>query len=126
MSVKISVSIGELIDKITILRIKKKNIQDAEKLLHVDHELIELKATLDSLNLEGVTSFLEDLEEINSELWKIEDDIRDKERAKEFDEEFIELARSVYITNDRRFRAKAQANAKYGADIQEVKSYKDY
>ena len=126
MSVKISVSIGELIDKITILKIKQKKISDATKLVHVNHELSELSSTLESLNLSGIEDHLNELEVINLELWNIEDDIRDKERSKEFDQDFIALARAVYVTNDKRFEAKARANSKYGADIQEVKSYQDY
>lgn len=126
MSVKISVSVGELVDKITILKIKKKKIQDPSKLTFVEKEFSILSELLSDLKLVGIEPFLAELEKINTDLWEIEDDIREKERQKAFDEEFIALARSVYITNDKRFEVKARCNSTYGGDIQEVKSYQDY
>jgi hypothetical protein len=126
VSVKISVSIGELVDKITILKIKQSKIEDSNKLEFINEELGVLTASLEQLNLQGVDSYLKELEEINLELWEIEDDIRDKERAKAFDDDFIRLARSVYITNDKRFDAKSRCNSYYGGNIQEVKSYQEY
>jgi len=126
VSVKISVSVGELVDKITILKIKKKKIQDPSKLTFVEKEFSILSELLSDLKLVGIEPFLAELEKINTDLWEIEDDIREKERQKAFDEEFIALARSVYITNDKRFEVKARCNSTYGGDIQEVKSYQDY
>ncbi len=126
MSVKVSVSIGELIDKITILKIKKRKIKNQEKLSFIVEELSVLSTALDDLNLKGVTVFLEELELVNTQLWEIEDDIRDKERQKIFDDEFIALARSVYVTNDKRFEVKSRCNSTYGGAIQEVKSYQSY
>ena len=126
MSVKISVSIGELIDKITILKIKQRKIDDTQKQVYITEELNVLSEALNALSLEGPEVFIQELEKINLELWDIEDDIREKERQKSFDEEFIKLARSVYITNDKRFDVKSRCNSTYGGAIQEVKSYQDY
>ena len=126
MNIKVDVSLGELVDKISILRIKQKFITDAEKLSHVNKEEQVLTQTLNELNLEEITPFLEELVEVNTKLWKIEDDIRDKERDKEFDEKFIELARAVYVTNDQRFDVKNRINSKFDSGLREVKSYQEY
>jgi len=126
MLVQVKVSLGELVDKLTILAIKSEKITDPEKLKHVKREFDELKRTLDELNLEGIDEHFEELKKINEELWVIEDDIRDKERDKEFDEAFVKLARAVYVTNDQRFGAKARCNERYGSELQEVKSYQKY
>ncbi|MDD0853973.1 hypothetical protein HBN50_12745 [Halobacteriovorax sp. GB3] len=126
MIIECPVSLGELVDKISILRIKQKNISDESKLELVSHEEKLLSGKLFSLNLDGVDIFLEKLVEINSLLWKIEDDIREKERAREFDQEFIDLARSVYMTNDKRYEIKNELNLKFGSNVKEVKSYEKY
>ncbi len=126
MNIKIDVSLGELVDKISILRIKQKFITDQEKLGHVNKEESVLTGTLEELNLDGIEEFLQELVDVNSKLWKIEDDIRDKERNKTFDQEFIELARAVYVTNDQRFDVKNRINSKYQSGLREVKSYQEY
>ncbi|MCR9203154.1 MAG: DUF6165 family protein [Halobacteriovoraceae bacterium] len=126
MKVQVSVSLGELIDKITILKIKQEKIGDTEKLKHVRNELTSLQATLDSLGLDGYQALETQLIETNTKLWEIEDDIREKERNKDFGEGFIQLARAVYITNDQRFELKSQLNGKFGSQFQEVKSYESY
>lgn len=126
MNVLCSVSLGELVDKISILVIKQRHIKDELKLGHVKKEETTLRQTLNALKLEGMDLFLDRLVEINSTLWKIEDDIREKERQKKFDTEFIELARAVYVTNDQRFKVKNEINEKFGSELREVKSYKEY
>ena len=104
MNVNVEISIGEFFDKVTILEIKRERIQDADKLKNINNELDALNALLEQLpfSRDQVVDEVGELKAINEKLWVIEDDIRDKEAAKSFDQEFIELARSVYITNDRR------------------------
>lgn len=126
MKIISEISLGELIDKISILKIKLANITDQSKLLHVKKEEEILMKQLTSLNLAGIDFHLQQMIEVNSKLWKIEDDIRDKERAKKFDNEFIELARAVYVTNDERFNRKNRINQEYQSQIVEVKSYQKY
>ena len=122
----VPVSVGELLDKITILRIKQKRIQDPLKLANIHKELSALISVCQTagLNLDNPT--LADLEATNAALWDIEDDIRECERQKKFDQTFIELARAVYITNDRRFALKSALNNAYGSSLREEKSYQDY
>ena len=127
MIINTPVSLGELIDKISILHIKNTNIKDNEKLLLVKEELSLLQQTLnDHVNSDQIKPFLDSLIDINSKLWVIEDDIRDCERDKNFDQKFIDLARSVYFTNDRRSEIKLEINKKFGSKIVEVKSYEKY
>jgi len=126
MKISCPVSLGELVDKLSILIIKKKMIKDIEKLKHVENEFRKLDKVLSELKLPEIDSYVEKLVEVNTRLWNIEDAIRDKERDKKFDSEFIELARSVYITNDQRFAIKAEVNSRYSSDVSEVKSYKPY
>ncbi len=128
MKIQVSISLGELVDKITILRIKSKKITDTTKLAYVHDELKNLEQTLSELSLDSSTmsGFLEDLEKVNFELWEIEDKIREKERVKLFDEEFIDLARKVYLTNDQRFLIKNNCNQTFGSRFKEVKSYEKY
>ncbi len=126
MIIECSVSLGELIDKITILEIKKDKIKDDAKQILISNELDKLNEKLESLNLIDLTDLKEELRKINHKLWLIEDDIRDKESANEFDQDFIELARSVYMTNDLRFKVKNLINMRYNSTIKEVKSYKGY
>jgi|TARA_A100001015_G_C14603062_1_gene561213 hypothetical protein len=127
MIISTPVSLGELVDKISILHIKNKNIKDDEKLKLIREELKLLTITLDGhLKKNDIQEFLDALIKINSELWIIEDQIRDCERSKKFDEKFISLARSVYITNDKRSEIKLDINKKFGSEIVEVKSYEEY
>ena len=127
MIINTPVSLGELVDKISILHIKNKNIKDDEKLKLIREELKLLTITLDRhLKKNDIQEFLDALIKINSELWTIEDEIRDCERSKKFDEKFISLARSVYITNDKRSEIKLDINKKFGSEIVEVKSYEEY
>ena len=127
MIINTPVSLGELVDKISILHIKNTNIKDNEKLLLVKEELSLLQQILnDHVNNDQIKPFLDSLIEINSKLWVIEDDIRDCERDKNFDQKFIDLARSVYFTNDKRSEIKLEINKKFGSKIVEVKSYEKY
>ena len=119
------ISAGELIDKITILEIKKEKISDKEKLVEVNKELISLNETLKkSINDESkILSFKNDLKNINLKLWDIEDGKRLAEKNNQFDEKFIKLARSVYKFNDERAKIKLAINNALGSNIKEVKSY---
>jgi hypothetical protein len=126
MNIECEISLGELVDKISILRIKLKNILDPEKLTHIKKEEATLARTLNSLKLENIDFHMEQMISVNQTLWTIEDDIRDLERAKTFDQEFIKLARLVYITNDERFKRKNTINNIYQSGLVEVKSYKEY
>ncbi len=119
------ISAGELIDKITILEIKKEKISNKEKLVEVNKELISLNETLKkSINDESkILSFKNDLKNINLKLWDIEDGKRLAEKNSQFDEKFIELARSVYKFNDERAKIKLAINNSLGSNIKEVKSY---
>ncbi len=128
MDLRVNISLGELIDKITILEIKAECIQDQIKLANVTKELTVLTEALNNLNLPEakLAPFHQHLKKINQTLWKIEDDIRDKEAAKEFDDAFIELARLVYITNDQRAAVKKDINVTFGSALVEEKSYKNY
>ena len=119
---KIEVSIGEVFDKISILLIKLIKINDLEKTAHIKNELLALFDVIDFNGLKNKKDFL-DLITINSALWDIEDEIRVKERVKDFGEEFIELARCVYITNDKRFEVKDKINNNNSSQLKEVKSY---
>ena len=126
--IQVPVSPGELLDKITILEIKSERMSDAAKLANVRLELSILNATW-SASVSSDTTIERihaNLKRINEALWEIEDDIRDKERAGEFDEGFIALARAVYVTNDQRAAAKKELNLHLGSDIVEEKSYADY
>jgi hypothetical protein len=121
----IEVSIGEIVDKLTILRIKKNNITDKSKLLNVVTEYDYLyDVVFNQLKIESDDFY--DLLLVNESLWNIEDLIRDKERDGVFDNEFIELARSVYVTNDKRAELKKEINLKYGSLFVEEKSYNKY
>ena len=119
------ISAGELIDKITILEIKKEKISNKEKLVEVNKELISLNETLKkSIKDESkILSFKNDLKNINLKLWDIEDGKRSAEKNNKFDEKFIELARSVYKFNDERAKIKLAINNALGSNIKEVKAY---
>ena len=127
MIINTPVSLGELVDKISILHIKNINIKDDEKLKLIRAELELLNQTLNKhIKNNDIQNYLDSLIEINSKLWVIEDDIRDCERKKKFDQTFIDLARSVYFTNDKRSEVKLEINKKFGSKIIEVKSYEEY
>ncbi len=121
----VPVSLGELIDKITILEIKAEQIRDTEKLANIIHELRLLEEIGNSYlaNNAFVLKIRAQLKQVNQALWEIEDRIRLKEKSAEFDDEFIRLARTVYITNDERSALKRQINRQSGSDIIEEKSY---
>ena len=127
-NIQVPVSPGEVLDKITILEIKSERMTDPQKLENVRLELALLTRTWREAvdEDETVHQIHMELKRINESLWVIEDDIRDKERLKEFDEKFIELARSVYVTNDQRANAKKALNLHLGSRIVEEKSYQDY
>lgn len=123
----IEVSHGEIVDKLTILQIKKKNITDPEKLVNITKEYDYLISIVENdLGISTLSSDYLELLSVNEELWIIEDDIRDKERKKEFDEDFIKLARSVYYTNDVRAKIKKDINLKYSSGFIEEKGYIQY
>ena len=127
MIISTPVSLGELVDKISILHIKNINIKNDEKLKLIREEFDLLNSTLnDHVKKDDIQKYLDSLIEINSKLWIIEDDIRDCERNKNFDQNFIDLARSVYFTNDKRSEIKLNINKKFGSKIIEVKSYEEY
>ena len=119
------ISIGELIDKITILEIKQIYMTGT-KLKNINKEMKLLKNILQDKNLEINIDLIRNLKKTNKKLWEIEDNIRTKESNQEFDEEFIKLARSVYIENDKRASIKKEINQKYNSDLVEEKSYKNY
>ena len=128
MKVNIPISLGELLDKISILEIKNKKILDESKILNIKKELNGLKKVLDELkiNLSETNSLYNKLYKINLTLWEIEDSIRVLEKNEDFGEKFIELARSVYITNDQRFEVKNDINKLFNSEYVEEKSYEDY
>ena len=126
--IRVPVSFGELLDKMSILEIKAERITDAAKLGNVRRELAELQAVWDGHPASQVdtATLRQALKAVNARLWKIEDDIRDKERAQTFDAGFISLARAVYFENDERARLKKQLNLALGSTLVEEKSYADY
>ncbi|MBC8269275.1 MAG: hypothetical protein H8E36_11040 [Rhodospirillaceae bacterium] len=130
MSVTVSVNVapGELVDKITILEIKLERIEDEAKLANVRLEYDTLSAARDEAipKSEELEQLSAELKKINEALWEIEDDIRDCERAKDFGEDFVRLARAVYVTNDKRMAVKRQINDLLGSALVEEKSYAAY
>lgn len=126
--ISVPISPGELIDKITILQIKAARITDAAKLANVRTELDLLESTwrASAYAAADIATEWAQLKTINEKLWDIEDRIRDKERARAFDGEFIELARAVYVTNDERAAVKRTINTRLGSRIVEEKSYAKY
>lgn len=129
MEIQINISVGELIDKITILQIKKEKIANRQKVKKVSYELELLEHSLNSFETsktDELKNLMNELKKINQKLWKIEDDIRLLEKNKKFDDNFIMLARSVYITNDERFEVKNKINKLFSSEIEEVKSYEEY
>lgn len=130
MLIEAPISLGELIDKITILEIKAVNIGDETKLKNVTHELNVLNdkvsSLLDTAGQAKLAPLKQALKDINQALWIIEDDIRDCELAKDFSDKFIQLARAVYVTNDQRATVKKDINIAFGSELIEEKSYKKY
>lgn len=125
--INVPISVGELIDKLTILQIKLQQIDDPEKWKNVKAEWDTLSRLPEYKDIAyEIAPYFTNLYVVNMELWKIEDDIRECERTENFGERFIQLARSVYKTNDRRAAIKKQINLKYKSEIVEEKSYKDY
>lgn len=128
MKINTQISVGELLDKFSILKIKSNKIKDPQKINNINKELSYLNSIIESnlTNYHSLQKRMDQLVEVNSQLWEIEDLIREKERSKEFDEEFRELARSVYFTNDKRFEIKDKINQESGSEFQEQKSYSKY
>ena len=128
MVVKIPVSWGELFDKLTILEIKQARIDDPQKLVNIGKELDALRAAYSDSTLPGapLQELIDELRRTNEALWEIEDDIRNRERCQDFSEKFIELARSVYRTNDKRADLKLRINRLLGSELIEEKSYEAY
>jgi len=123
--VLIPISIGELIDKITILEIKKSKIKDISKLKNVEKELVELQKIVDLKDIRNISELKNELSVINKQLWNIEDRLRELEKQSSFGEEFIDLARSVYLTNDQRFVIKKKINQITDSKLTEEKSYEN-
>lgn len=128
MSIRIDVSVGEIMDKLTILDIKAEKIEDKDKLTNICKERDSLlpAIALPAYYTEKIQELRAELKQVNLRLWEIEDAIRLKEAEKCFDAEFIELARSVYFTNDRRAALKKKINMETGSELVEEKSYQDY
>ena len=129
MSIEVEISVAEFLDKLTILQIKSDRISDTEKLRNINQELAVLTETWSAsahAGDAGLETAISELRRINEALWDIEDAIRAKEAAGEFDQEFIRLARSVYMTNDRRAAVKKAINESTGSVIMEEKSYTAY
>ena len=126
--IKVPLSPGEVLDKITILRIKSTRMSDAKKLANVRQELQELEQTwaASAYSKANIDADIQALHAVNEKLWVIEDDIRDKERAQAFDAEFIRLARAVYFENDERAAIKRRINVTLGSTLVEEKSYAAY
>jgi len=122
----VPVSVGEVVDKITILKIKLKHIENPEKKLNVQKEYDFLTSICEKNSVNLDDSLFHELYECNQSLWNIEDDIRAKEKEKKFDDEFIELARSVYIRNDERYEIKRRVNLFYKSELIEEKNYAQY
>ena len=123
----VPVSNGELMDKYSILLIKKEYIKDDEKIKKVNTEIDCLMESINKLNNQyNIEKLFSELINVNKKLWNIEDSIRMKEKNQEFDEEFIKIARSVYFTNDERARIKNEINNNTNSNIFEVKSYEKY
>jgi len=123
---QVEVSVGEVVDKVSILSIKLKKIKNPEKLQNIQKEYDTLVAPMQAAGILVTSDEFQRLESINLKLWDIEDRIRLKEVAHAFDAEFIELARSVYFINDDRASVKKEINLKYGSDIIEEKEYVEY
>tara|TARA_B100002019_G_C21125030_1_gene525358 strand:+ start:215 stop:604 length:390 start_codon:yes stop_codon:yes gene_type:complete len=129
MEIEAPLSVGEVIDKVTILEIKLIKVKDENKLKFVKSEKLLLEEKLNNLKIYDNNALLElknKLFEINTKLWEIEDKIRIFEKEKKFDDDFIALARSVYITNDKRFEVKNEINLLFNTSLREIKDYQEY
>ena len=128
MQLQVPVSVGEVLDKITILQIKLAHISHAAKRVNIQNELDALLPLVagDEFTTEQMQGLMADLKAVNEALWDIEDDIREKEAGNSFDAEFIRLARAVYVTNDKRAKIKKQINLATGSALIEEKSYEAY
>jgi len=128
MQLQVPVSVGEVLDKITILQIKLAHISDAAKRVNIQNELDALLPLVagDAFTTDQMQGLMAELKAVNEALWDIEDDIREKEAAKSFDADFIRLARAVYVTNDKRAEIKKQINLATGSALIEEKSYESY
>ena len=127
--IKINASVGELLDKISILKIKEQKINDEKKLLNITKELGLLSSIAEKFiekDEKSYKKFMDELFEVNLQLWETEDSIRILENKKNFNDEFIQLARNVYYSNDKRFEIKSKINNFYGSEIVEEKDYEDY
>jgi len=128
MILNVPVSVGEVVDKVTILEIKSARISDEAKLKNIRAELEQLRPLVSGgvFDSAEVTALFDGLRAVNGELWDIEDNIRAEEAAGRFGDRFVELARAVYVTNDRRAELKKKINLATGSDLVEEKSYEDY
>ena len=128
MILSVPVSVGEVVDKVTILEIKSDRIADTDKLRNIATELDALRPLVSGgvFDTDEVVALTDALRAVNGELWDIEDDIRAEEAAGRFGDRFIELARAVYVTNDRRAELKKKINLATGSELVEEKSYEDY
>lgn len=128
MNLTTEISVGEFLDKVTILEIKSERIKDSGKLQNIHRELNALRKTwaASPYSQQDISAEVAELKGINEKLWVIEDDIRDKESEGAFDDPFIQLARSVYFINDERASVKRKINIKVGSELVEEKSYADY
>ena len=126
MIINIPSSFGELLDKVSILLIKKNIITEPDKLIHINNELSKLQSVLNSTGISKIKieEYINELKEINVKLWNIEDEIRECEKNNFFEDKFIQLARSVYKFNDQRAKIKLKINREFDSEIVEVKSYK--
>jgi len=128
MILNVPVSVGEVVDKVTILEIKSERIADEAKLANIRAELAQLRPLVSGgvFDSAEVTALFDGLRAVNGALWDIEDNIRAEEAAGRFGDRFVELARAVYVTNDRRAELKKKINLATGSDLVEEKSYEDY
>ena len=126
--IEVTISYGELFDKISILEIKKNKLTNNDDLIKINYELTLLQKKLSESKIDSslIAALFQNLQDVNLKLWNIEDEIREKERNKKFDEEFIKLARNVYITNDTRAKIKNEINKKLNSKVFEIKSYEKY
>jgi hypothetical protein len=123
-NIKIPISVGELIDKLSILKIKMEKINDSEKLVYITEEFNLLRDSSNKfLEKKNIGILFDEIYEVNKKLWQVEDLIREKEKNNEFDSEFIQLARKVYITNDLRFKLKNEINNITNSKIKEQKNF---
>ena len=122
------ISVGELIDKITILEIKKEKITDKEKLANVQKELKSLSTTMEKYipNTNDIINYKKDLKEVNTKLWDIENEKRLCEKNSDFTEKFIKLSRDIHFMNDKRAKVKLKINKTFGSNIEEIKEYTKY